>query len=125
VEKSARFIIAQYVYDNQYFFDFVKKCRKIGIDVPIVSGVMPIYSIKMTESLASLCGATITPQVREALAKLPSDDKKAISAFGIEFAIHQCRELIQHGVDGIHFYTMDRSKSVVKIVTQLREEGLL
>jgi len=125
VEKGARFIIAQYVYDNQYFFDFVKKCREIGIDVPIVSGVMPIYSVKMTESLASLCGATITPQVRDELAKLPSDDKKAVSEFGIEFATHQCKELIQHGVEGIHFYTMDRSKSVVKIVTQLREEGLL
>lgn len=125
VEQGARFIIAQYVYANQYFFDFVKKCREIGIDVPIVSGVMPIYSVKMTESLASLCGATITPQVRDELAKLSSDDKKAVTEFGIEFATHQCRELIQHGVEGIHFYTMDRSKSVVKIVTRLREEGLL
>ncbi|MCP5102082.1 MAG: 5,10-methylenetetrahydrofolate reductase [bacterium] len=125
VENGARFIIAQYVYDNQYFFDFEEKCRKIGIDVPILAAVMPIYSGKMTESLAALCGASITPPVREGLAKLPPGDKKAVTAFGIDFALRQCRELIKHGVDGIHFCTMDRAKSVTRIITQLKEEGLL
>lgn len=125
VEKGARFIITQYVYDNQYFFNFVETCRGMGIDVPIIAGVMPIYSVKMMENLAALCGATITPQVRDGLAKLPPDDKSAVTEFGIQFAMQQCSELIRHGVDGIHFYTMDRSKSVVQIITQLKNEELL
>ncbi|MCP4155308.1 MAG: 5,10-methylenetetrahydrofolate reductase [bacterium] len=125
VDKGARYIIAQYVYDTGFFIDFVKRCRAIGIDVPILAGVMPIYTVKMTKNLASMCGATISQKVKEGLAQLPPDDKKAVTAFGVDFATQQCRELLKSGVDGIHFYTMDKSKSVAKIITNLREEGLL
>lgn len=125
VEKGADFIISQYVYDNTYFFNFQERCRGMGINVPIVCGVMPIYSVGMMENLAGLCGATVTEQVRDGLAALPPDDKKAVTAFGIEFATRQCRELIGHGVDGIHFYTMDRAKSISEIITRLRAEGIL
>ena len=61
VGQGAQFIITNYCYDNALFFDFVERCRAAGISVPIVPGVMPIYSVKMMEMLAGLCGATITP----------------------------------------------------------------
>lgn len=125
VVQGAKFIITQYVYDNAYFFDFRDRARAMGIHVPIICGVMPIYSVKMTENLAAMCGATITPQVRDGLAALPPDDKKAVTDFGVDFATEQCRELIQNGVDGIHFYTMDRGKSVAAVITKLKEEKLL
>jgi methylenetetrahydrofolate reductase (NADPH) len=125
VEKGANFIITQYVYDNRYFFDFVKRCRDIGINVPIIAGVMPIYSIKMMENLASICGASITGDLRNQLAQLPTDEKNAVTQFGIEFALKQCKELIAHGVDGIHFYTMDRSKTITEVIRRLKEEALL
>ncbi len=125
VDNGARFILSQYVYDPAYFLDFVKRCRAIGIDVPIIAGVMPIYSEKMTKNLAALCGAAITPEVTEGLAALPPDDKKAVTAFGVELAVRHCRELVKAGVDGFHFYTMDKANSVVKIITQLKEEDLL
>ncbi|MCP4217442.1 MAG: 5,10-methylenetetrahydrofolate reductase [bacterium] len=125
VDKGARFIIAQYTYDNRHFFDFVKRCRAIGISVPILAGVMPIYSIKMTENLASVCGASIPPMIKEEFAQLPPDDKKAVTAFGIDIATRQCRELLAKGVDGLHFFTMDKSKTVVEVITALRSEGLL
>lgn len=125
VENGAGVIISQYVYDNRYFFDFRDRCRGMGINVPIVCGVMPIYGVGMMEKLAGLCGATVTPGVRDGLAKLPPDDKKAVTAFGIDFAVRQCRELIERGVDGIHFYTMDRAKSISKIISRLKEDGLL
>ncbi|PIP07301.1 MAG: 5,10-methylenetetrahydrofolate reductase, partial [Syntrophobacteraceae bacterium CG23_combo_of_CG06-09_8_20_14_all_50_8] len=57
VDNGAEYIISNYCYDNQYFFDFIERCKAIGIDVPILPGVMPIYSVKMMETLASLCGA--------------------------------------------------------------------
>lgn len=125
VKNGARFIISQYVYDNRFFFDFAERCRAAGIDVPIIAGVMPIYSVKMTENLAALCGATITPNVRDGLGQLPPGDKDAVTAFGVEFAYKQCRELLEHGVDGIHFYTMDRAKTVAAVINRLKADKLL
>lgn len=125
VDQGAEYIIANYFYDNEYFFDFVERCRSLGIDIPILPGVMPIYSIKMMEMLAGICGATITDEVRQGIQALPEDDKDALVAFGIEFALRQCRELLKAKVPGLHIYTMDRSKSAVAIVNQLRDEGLL
>jgi len=125
VDQGAEYIITNYCYDNRYFFDFIERCQAAGIDVPIMPGVMPIYSVKMMETLASLCGATITDQVRQGIAALPEGDKEALLAFGIDFAIRQCTELLQAGVPGVHIYTMDRSASALGIVNRLRDEGLL
>jgi len=125
VANGADFIITNYFYDNRFFFDFVERSRKLGIQVPILPGVMPIYSVKMMEILAKLCGATITPEIRDGLARLPEGDKEAITNFGIDFAANQCKDLLDAGVPGIHIYTMDRAKSAVEIVNRLREANLL
>ncbi len=125
VDLGADFIITNYCYDNRYFFEFLEKCLAIGIDVPILPGVMPIYSIKMMNILAGICGATITEEINHGIAALPEGDTAALADFGIEFAVKQCTELLEAGVPGIHIYTMDRSKASVGIVTQLREKGLL
>jgi methylenetetrahydrofolate reductase (NADPH) len=125
VGQGAEYIITNYAYDNGFFFDFVDRCRAVGIEVPILPGVMPIYSPKMMESLAGLCGATITDEIRQGLARLPEGDKAAVLDFGIEFAYRQCKELLTAGVPGVHIYTMDRSKTTAAIVTRLREEGIL
>ncbi len=125
VTNGADFIITNYCYDNRLFFDFVERSRKLGIQIPILPGVMPIYSVKMMEILAKLCGATITPEIRDGLARLPEGDKEAITDFGIDFAINQCKDLLDAGVPGIHLYTMDRAKSAVEIVNRLREANLL
>jgi len=125
VDQGAEYVIANYFYDNQYFFDFVVRCRAAGIEAPIVPGVMPIYSVKMLEMLAGLCGATITDEVRQGIAALPEGDKDALEAFGIDFALRQCTELLQAGVPGLHIYTMNRSPSAAAIVNGLRDDGLL
>ena len=125
VDQGAEFVIANYFYDNRYYFDFVERCRGIGITVPILPGVMPIYSVRMMETLAGLCGATITDEVRQGIAALPEGDIDSLVSFGIEFAVRQCTELLKAGVPGLHLYTMDRSRSVTGIVNRLRNEGLL
>jgi len=125
VDLGAQFVIANYFYDNAFFFNFRDRCAAAGIEVPILPGIMPIYSVKMMETLAGLCGATITDQVRRSLAAIPQDDKETLLEFGIEFAAGQCRELLASGVPGLHIYTMDRSRSTTGIVNQLRAEGLL
>ncbi len=125
VQNGASFLIANYFYDNEYYFKFVDKCRRSGIDVPIVPGIMPIVSVPMMHNLAKLCGATIPQQLRDGLSALPEGDKEAVAQFGIEFATKQCRDLLRRGTPGLHFYTMDRAKSSVAIVQSLRTEGLL
>ncbi len=125
VDNGAEYIITNYCYDNKYFFDFVERCRGAGIKVPILPGVMPIFSVKMMEMLAGLCGATITEEIRQGINALDEGDKEGLSAFGIDFAARQCAELLNAGVPGLHIYTMDRSKSTVGIVNRLRDEGLL
>lgn len=125
VDNGAEYIITNYTYDNQLFFEFEGRARAAGIAVPIIPGVMPIYSQKMTESLAELCGATIPAEITSSLSALPADDKAAVSEFGIEFGYQQCKGLLEAGVPGIHIYTMDRSPSVTAILARLRASGLL
>lgn len=125
VDSGAQYIIANYFYDNRYFFDFMERCRRAGIEVPVLPGVMPVYTVKMMETLASLCGATLTDKLKQGIAALPEGDKEALLDFGVDFAVEQCRGLIAAGVPGLHIYTMDRSSSAGKIVNRLRAEGLL
>ena len=122
-DLGAEFIITNYAYENRYFLDFVSRARSAGIDLPILPGVMPIYTARMTNFLAKLCGATITNEIKDGLAEIPEDDKAAVHEFGIEYAYQQCKGLLDAGVPGIHIYTMDRSKSVVEIVSRLRGDG--
>jgi methylenetetrahydrofolate reductase (NADPH) len=125
IDQGAEYIITNYCYDNRYFFDFLDRCHTLGINLPIIPGVMPIYSEKMMSSLARLCAATITEEIRQGLAMLPEGDKKAVLDFGMEFAYRQCEELLEADVPGVHIYTMDRYKTVTAIVDRLRINGLL
>ena len=67
VDEGAEYIVAQYFYDNNFFFDYCKKCRESDINVPIIPGIMPVYTVKMTNILSEICGATITNELRKRL----------------------------------------------------------
>jgi len=125
VAEGASYVITNYCYDNRYYFNFVDQCRSNGITVPLLPGVMPIYSIKMMNMLAGLCGATITDKLLNGIKALPEGDIKALQQFGVGFAVEQCADLIKQGVNGLHIYTMNRSSSTVQIVDKLREMDLL
>ena len=125
VDKGAEYVVAQYFYDNKYFFDYVEKCRAIGINVPIIPGIMPVYTVNMTNNLSKVCGTTIIDTLQRLLEVVDTDDKDAVLNLGIDFATEQCRGLLKEGVAGLHFYTMDRSKSTTEIINRLRQENLL
>lgn len=122
---GAEFVITNYCYDTSIYWAFVERCRTIGISAPILPGVMPIYGVKMMETLAALCGASIPEALRQRLAALPADDPKAVGALGVELAVEQCRDLLSRGAPGVHLYSMDRASAVVPIVEALRAQGLL
>jgi len=125
VDNGAQYVVAQYFYDNKYFFDYVEKCRAMGIDVPIIPGIMPVYTVNMTKNLSKLCGATITDELQRRFEALDTDDKNDVLNLGIDFAAEQCRDLLKQGVAGLHFYTMDRSKSIIEIMNRLKKDNLL
>ena len=123
IDEGAEYIVAQYFYDNQFFYDYLDKIQAKGINVPVVPGVMPIYTVKMTENLAKICGTTITEKVRNGLDSLLADDKEAVLQYGIDLATEQCKDLLKHGVPGLHFYTMNRGKSIMSIMDNLKTGG--
>ncbi len=125
VDNGAEYVVTQYFYDNAYFFDYVEKCRAAGISVPIIPGIMPVYTVKMTNMLAKVCGSTITDALKTKLDAVDGDDKDAVLNLGVDYATEQCRDLLKKGVAGLHFYTMDRSYSTKQIINNLKEEQLL
>ncbi|WP_418790955.1 methylenetetrahydrofolate reductase [NAD(P)H] [Phosphitispora sp. TUW77] len=125
VDQGADYIIANFSYDNAHFLNFIDLCKKHDINVPILIGIMPVYSIKMLEILTKNCGAEIPEKLSKGISELPNDDKEALVKFGIEYATQQCEELLKEGIDGLHIYTMDNSKSTVGLINNLREKGFL
>ncbi len=125
VDSGAEYVVAQFCYDNRFFFDYVEKCRAAGIGVPIVPGIMPVYTVKMTRILSNVCGATITDELQRRLDAVDAEDREAVLNLGIDFAAEQCRGLLEAGVSGLHFYTMNRSRSTTEIITRLKNDNLL
>lgn len=125
VDNGAEYVVAQNFYENSFFLHYVERCRTAGINVPIIPGIMPVYSVKMARILAKVCGTTITPDLEARLTSVDPDDKEAVLAMGIDFATDQCRGLLKAGVPGIHLYTMDRTFSTMEVVKRLRDETLL
>ncbi|MFZ5569671.1 MAG: methylenetetrahydrofolate reductase [Thermodesulfobacteriota bacterium] len=125
VDNGADYVVTQYFYDNAFYYEYVDKCLAKGVQAPIVPGVMPVYSVKMTQMLSSVCGSSITKKLQQRLDAVDADNKDAVQNVGIEFATEQCRELLKAGVPGLHFYTMDRSQSTCEILNRLKQEKLL
>ena len=123
--NGAAYVIAQYCYDNNYFIEYIQKCRSAGISIPIIPGIMPVYTVKLTRTLSKVCGTTLPEKMQGVLDQLSESDKDAVLNYGIAFAVEQCRGLLESGVPGLHFYTMNRSKSTTEIIARLRRENLL
>jgi methylenetetrahydrofolate reductase (NADPH) len=119
VEAGARFLITQLFFDNQFYFDFVARARDIGIDVPIIPGIMPITDAGQIKRITGMCGATIPPNLMREL-ELRGDQAGSVTDLGVAYATLQCAELLAHGAPGIHFYTLNRSPATRAILSALR-----
>lgn len=105
--------------------DYRDKCRAAGIEVPIIPGIMPVYTVKMTQMLSKVCGSSIPEALQQRLDGVDAADAQAVLDLGVDVATAQCRGLLKEGVAGLHFYTMDRSGSTTEILERLRQEKLL
>ena len=119
VDAGVDFLITQLFFDNAAYFDFVARARAIGIDVPIIPGILPVTNVAQLERIASLCGAVIPGGLRREL-DLRGDDVEAVAEFGVAYATLQCRDLLAGGAPGIHFYTLNRSPATRAILSALK-----
>jgi methylenetetrahydrofolate reductase (NADH) len=113
------FLITQLFFDNARYFDFLERARAVGIDVPIIPGVMPITHVGQLERMATMCGASIPEGLRREL-RLREGQPEAVLDFGVAYATLQCAELLAAGAPGIHFYTLNRSPATRAILGALK-----
>jgi methylenetetrahydrofolate reductase (NADPH) len=119
VDAGAAFLITQLFFDNAAFYDFVARARGIGIEVPIIPGILPITNIAQLERITSLCGAVIPPALLHEL-EGRREQPDAVADFGVAYATLQCADLLAAGAPGIHFYTLNRSPATRAILSALK-----
>ena len=124
-DAGAEYVVVQFFYDNDLFFSYVDKCRAAGITIPIIPGIMPVYTLKLTKILTSVCGTSIPDAMQAKIDAVDKDDKDAVLDLGIDYATEQCRGLLAKGVPGLHIYTMNRDRSTKAIVETLKKENLI
>ena len=119
VENGADFLITQLFYDNQDFFRLMERAETLGIDVPIIAGILPILNTNQIRRFTSLCGSKIPDELDIQLERYVDDDD-AVRELGIEYATRQVQELWDQGIAGVHFYVLNRNYSVSKILDNLK-----
>jgi len=118
VDAGADYICTQLFFDNHDFYDFRERCELAGIKVPIIAGIMPITSLKSMQRIAELAaGARIPSKLLKAIYRVK--DLSLIENVGIHWATEQVLELLDNGIKGIHFYTLNRSNATLRIYQSL------
>ncbi|MYE41928.1 MAG: methylenetetrahydrofolate reductase [NAD(P)H] [Chloroflexi bacterium] len=122
VDKGADFLITQLFFDNADYFAFADRAVASGIDVPVIPGILPVLSAPQIRRFTALCGSKIPTDLDAELDRL-ADDDDAVRDLGVEYAARQVEELWAAGVPGVHFYVLNRSYSVSKILDHLAIPG--
>ena len=121
-DAGASVIVTQFFFDNDSFFQFRDDARALGITAPMVAGIMPVVSVSGVKRMVALSGARIPHPLLVALETV-EDDNAAVAQLGIDHACAQCEDLLARGVDGIHFYTLNRSRATADICRALNEKS--
>lgn len=118
VEAGANSAITQYFFNPDAYFRFVDDCERLGVNIPIVPGIMPITNYTQLARFSDMCGAEIPRWIRKRLEGF-GDDKEAIRAFGEDVVTELCHQLLEAGAPGLHFYTMNQSGPTLAIWNNL------
>lgn len=122
VDAGAEHLISQLFFDNEHFYEFIEKARIAGINVPIEAGIMPCVNANQIKRMVTMCGASLPPKFTKMIQRYENNEE-AMRDAGIAYAVDQIIDLVAHGVDGIHLYTMNNpyiarkiSESVEKVI---------
>jgi methylenetetrahydrofolate reductase (NADPH) len=119
VDAGADYICTQLFFDNHDFYDFRDRCRLAGIHVPIIAGIMPVASLSSMNRMAELAGGARFPARLLKALQRGGSDTEAVRQIGLHYATEQCADLLNHSVDGIHFYTLNQSTATREICQRL------
>lgn len=120
IDAGADAIITQLFFDNRDYFDYVRRLRDLGIQNRVIPGVLPITDYHGLLRFTSLCGATVTDEVKKIFEPIADDKEKTLAA-GKKFALKQCRELLDGGAPGIHFYCLNKYEPVASLLKSLKD----
>lgn len=120
IGAGAKVLITQLFFDNQKFYEFLAQARNLGVNVPISAGIMPIVSKKQIEKTVALSGASL-PHEFTKMISLYENDPEELYNHGIQYAVDQIRDLLQHGVDGIHLYTMNNPEVSLAVYEKIKD----
>ena len=123
VDAGATFVTTQLFFDNEAYFTFVDNCRRAGITIPIMPGIMSVASHKQALRFCDMCGTSIPAELNEQLIAA-GDDKAAVEAVGIEWSYQQARELLEKGAPGIHLYILNRAGPAITLREKLQGAGV-
>ncbi len=118
VDAGADAAITQYFYNIDAYLRFIDDCEKMGLDIPVTPGIMPITNYTQLARFSDGCGTEIPRWLRKRLAGF-GDDVEALKAYGLEVTSELCRSLLKQGAPGLHFYTMNQSVSTLAICKNL------
>jgi len=118
VDNGGNFVVTQLFFDNADFYRFRDEARAMGINVPIVAGIMPITNVNQIKRFVSMCGAKIPHRLLTKLEAL-DDNPDTVHQVGVDYAAMQCEDLLFNDCQGLHFYTLNKSKATVDIVKRL------
>ena len=115
VDAGASAIFTQLFFENSKLYDYIERVKNAGITCPVVAGIMPVRSIKQIERMTSMSRVSVPKKLVEALRKFPEDSLK----IGTDFAIEQCRNLIENKITSLHFFTLNHSDQVKEILDNI------
>ena len=118
LDAGANFVITQFFFNNDYYFKFVESAKAIGIDKPIIPGVIPFVNSELVMRFAKMNHTKIPVELHSKMLEAGSDKDKS-TTLGVEQATAQCTELLESGVPGIHFYTLNNSKPSIAVIKEL------
>jgi methylenetetrahydrofolate reductase (NADPH) len=121
VDAGASLVVTQLFFDNADFYRFRDEARALGITAPIIAGIMPIVSVSGVKRMVSMMGAKIPHPLLLAI-EAAEGDNDAVARIGTEHSLRQCQDLLANGVDGLHFYTLNRSRATQNIVKALGKD---
>jgi methylenetetrahydrofolate reductase (NADPH) len=114
IDAGGCFVVTQLFFDNADFYRFRDRARAMGIRVPIIAGIMPVTNVSQIKRFVTMCGAKIPHRLLTKLERIEADSE-AVHRAGVEYAAMQCRDLLFNDADGLHFYTLNKSKATVEI----------
>jgi methylenetetrahydrofolate reductase (NADPH) len=116
--READFAITQFFFDADHYYQLVDSLHALGVDKPVIAGIMPVTSLRLVKKMAELQGSEFPAWLAEKLEAV-GDDPDAVRRVGVEEATKLCRTLLDRGVPGLHFYTLNRSNATREIYEHL------